>query len=305
MSMEITPSQIQERQFHDAFRGYSHEEVDLFLDEVAEAFERTYRENQTFHHRLKSLEEDLKTARATEDMLKRTLITAQKTAEEAVEEARSKAQSTIATADEKAQSTVSAAEEKAKKLIEDAESRAAGIVEDARRKQRELEVTLEGLKRFEQEYRARLEAFIQSQLQVLAEGPKAPSTPRPPSVSDTEFKAPPAPAKAPAPAEVSGKPAAPLSEEKPVAVKTAPPASPSKPSAPAPAEAVPSGRDQSWAVPPPLRREPHDKPEESLVRAGRTERAEDSERSTGPAERGVEEDREEETSIKKLFWGED
>lgn len=168
--MDLTPREIQEKQFHDVFRGYNHEEVDVFLDEVAEAFERTYRENQSFHHRLRDLEEQLKTARATEDMLKRTLITAQKTAEEAVDEARSRAQGLVAEAEKKSAEVVAAAEERAKQ-----------IVDEANGKQSDLETKLDGLRRFEQEYRTRLNAFIESQLQVLAEGPVAPAKPKPDS----------------------------------------------------------------------------------------------------------------------------
>ena len=161
--MDLTPREIQDKQFHDAFRGYSHEEVDMFLDEVALSFERVYRENQEFHHRIREMEEQLHQARATDEMLKKTLLTAQKTAEEAIEEAKQKAQGMVA-----------GAERKAQELIANAERRAQEIVGGAVDKQREIEVGLEGLKKFEGEYRARLQAFIESQLRVLEEGPVAP-----------------------------------------------------------------------------------------------------------------------------------
>jgi cell division initiation protein len=162
--VDLTPREIQDKQFHDAFRGYSHEEVDMFLDEVALSFERVYRENQEFHHRIREMEEQLHQARATDEMLKKTLLTAQKTAEEAIEEAKQKAQGMVA-----------GAERKAQELIANAERRAQEIVGGAMDKQREIEVGLEGLKKFEGEYRARLQAFIESQLRVLEEGPVAPT----------------------------------------------------------------------------------------------------------------------------------
>jgi cell division initiation protein len=161
--VDLTPREIQDKQFHDAFRGYSHEEVDMFLDEVGLSFERVYRENQEFSHRFREMEEQLHQARATDEMLKKTLLTAQKTAEEAIEEARQKAQGMVA-----------GAERKAQELIANAERRAQEIVGGAIDKQREIEVGLEGLKKFEGEYRARLQAFIESQLRVLEEGPVAP-----------------------------------------------------------------------------------------------------------------------------------
>lgn len=158
--MDLTPRHIQEKQFHDAFRGYNHEEVDMFLDEVADAFERVFRENQSLLHKFRQIEEQLGEAKGSEDMLKRMLLTAQKTAEEAIEEARSKAQGMVVAAERKAQETVA-----------NADRRGLEIVAEAQTKERELQVNLEGLKRFDAEYRARLKAFIESQLRVLGEGP--------------------------------------------------------------------------------------------------------------------------------------
>jgi cell division initiation protein len=202
--MDLTPREIQEKQFHDAFRGYDHEEVDIFLDQVTQAFERVYRENQNFHHRLKQLEEDLVAARGTEDMLKRTLLTAQKTAEEAIEEANAKAQGLVV-----------AAERRAQEMVAGAERRGQEIVSAAYAKERELQVSIEGQKKFEQEYRARLRAFIESQLTVLEEGPvatPAPATPAPvASPAETVTPAPmpvttPTPVATPAPAEAAPEP---------------------------------------------------------------------------------------------------
>lgn len=235
--MDLTPREIQEKQFHDVFRGYSHEEVDLFLDEVAESFDRVFRENQTFHHRLRELEEQLTTARATEDMLKRTLISAQKTAEEAVSEARVSAQETVAEA-----------ERSAAKVISDAERRAAEIVDNATRRGRELEVSVEGMKRFEQEYRARLQAFIESQLRVLNEGPVAPEMPSSmpartagPAKVDTEVR-PAGPAERrepPAGASVTPASAQPGVEGSPRLRETPRPAEPVRDTNPPPAPARP------------------------------------------------------------------
>lgn len=161
--MDLTPRDIQDKQFHDGFRGYNHEEVDMFLDDVALSFEKVFRENQTLHHRVQELEQQLSQAQGTEDMLKRTLLTAQKTAEEAVEEARQKAQGMITTAERRSQ-----------EIVATAERRSQEILAQAVNKEREMQVGLEGLKRFEAEYTARLRAFIESQLQVLEEGPAAP-----------------------------------------------------------------------------------------------------------------------------------
>lgn len=163
--MDLTPQDIQDKEFHDAFRGYSHEEVDLFLDDVAGAFERVYKENQEFHHRLRELEAQLTQARATEDMLKRTLLAAQKTADEAIEEARGKGRE-----------LVREAESKAREIVAAAERRAQEIVDAALAREREAEARLEELGGFEAEQRARLHAHVESlgaQLRMLETGPRA------------------------------------------------------------------------------------------------------------------------------------
>ena len=36
--MSLTPEDIQGKRFHDAFRGYNHEEVDVFLDGGSKGF---------------------------------------------------------------------------------------------------------------------------------------------------------------------------------------------------------------------------------------------------------------------------
>ena len=176
--MDITPREIQERQFHDAFRGYSHEEVDLFLDEVAAAFDRVYAQNQQFHHKLLEIEQELTQARGSEDMLKRMLVTAQETADKAVQEAREKAQGMVTSSESRANQIAEEAKAKAERLIAEAEARAEAIVAEAVSKERELQVSIETLKSFESEYRARILAFIESQLKQLGQPVPPPAFPQ-------------------------------------------------------------------------------------------------------------------------------
>ncbi|MGH2706591.1 MAG: DivIVA domain-containing protein [Actinomycetota bacterium] len=167
--MELTPKDIEDKQFHDSFRGYNHEEVDLFLDEMAESFARLQQEQHSLRQRLQELQEQLKQARGTEDMLKRTMLYAQRTAEDTVEEAKVKAQG-----------MVSAAERRSQEIIALAERRSQEIINAGAARERELDARVDGLRRFEQEYRERLQAFLESQLRVLSEGPAA-APPRAPA----------------------------------------------------------------------------------------------------------------------------
>jgi cell division initiation protein len=172
--MELTARDIHEKQFHDAWRGYNQEEVDDFLDRVAEVFDVMRRENNAFHNRVRELEQALTTSRETEEMLKKTLVSAQQAAEEA-----------IAKAQEKANAMVGEAEERAKRMNEETRQRLSGTEAEIRRRmldadrehtvrKRELDASIERLRSFEHELRARLQAFLQQQvrsLEALTEAP--------------------------------------------------------------------------------------------------------------------------------------
>ncbi|HEX3326162.1 MAG TPA: DivIVA domain-containing protein, partial [Actinomycetota bacterium] len=89
--MEVTAREIHDKEFHDAWRGYNQEEVDDFLDKIAETLDRLQRENVALQRRLGELDQTVSTSRTTEDMLKQTLVSAQQAAEEAIAKAKAKA----------------------------------------------------------------------------------------------------------------------------------------------------------------------------------------------------------------------
>lgn len=158
--MEMTPSSIQQKRFHDSFRGYDHEEVDVFLDEVADAFDAIYRENQETRIKIKRLEERLVEAEGTEDMLKRTLLAAQRTADDAVEEARAKAQEIL-----------EAAKAEASEIVAEAQNQGREIVTGARTEAESASQRADELKNFEAEYRAKLRQVIEGHLEELTAKP--------------------------------------------------------------------------------------------------------------------------------------
>lgn len=226
--MGMTPQEIQEKHFHDTFRGYSHEEVDLFLDEVAVAFERLYRENQSFMRRVVDLEEQLKRAQeaagsqpgrphesfeedpgVTESTLKRMLLIAQETADRAVQEAR-----------QRAREIQEQARARADEMMEHAERRVRELSSQRMEKEKELERAKEALRRFDQQYRASFRVFIESQLEALKDLPASPpggDLEMPAQPSSSALNASPPPLGVP-----EAPPAAPLGMET-VAMPTPPP----------------------------------------------------------------------------------
>lgn len=195
--MVMTPREIQEKQFHDAFRGYSHEEVDLFIDQVAEDYGKIYRENQGFNERLKELQEKVERAPAaggaaapaevarpaaappsaepprseSEDMLKRMLVTAQETADRAIQGARAKAQRMVDEAEARAREIEEQADALSASTLQDAQRRAGEMLKAATREEEDLRNRIEGMRTFERDFRNRLGAYIRSQLELLEKTP--------------------------------------------------------------------------------------------------------------------------------------
>lgn len=181
--MTLTPREIQEKQFHDAFRGYSHEEVDLFIDQVAESYEILYKENQTLSRRVEELKSGSGPLPApsqpapvpavspgrseSEDMLKRMLVTAQETADKAVAGAKAKAQMLVEEAEIKARRLEEQADAVSSTTLQDAQRRARDLLQAAQSEEKELRERIEGMRSFERDFRNRLAAFVRSQLELL------------------------------------------------------------------------------------------------------------------------------------------
>ena len=115
--MRITPMDIRKQQFTlKLFRGFDVQEVDAFLDEVADDYEKLVRENALLKEQLGALEERLRGVEDREKLLQETLITTQRVAEEMKESAR-----------REAQLTMREAELQADKLLEEARAEEAKI----------------------------------------------------------------------------------------------------------------------------------------------------------------------------------
>ena len=80
--MKITPLDIQQMVFKTGFRGYDKEEVNRFLEEIAETVEELNRENAVQREKIVFLEQQLTELKRTEATLSNTLVSAQSLAED-------------------------------------------------------------------------------------------------------------------------------------------------------------------------------------------------------------------------------
>ncbi len=81
--MRITSMDINNKEFKKGLRGYNADEVDEFLDKVAEEYEIIYKENSTLRERTSFLEEKLEHYAKIESTIQNTLLLAQNAAEQA------------------------------------------------------------------------------------------------------------------------------------------------------------------------------------------------------------------------------
>jgi cell division initiation protein len=90
--MRVSPADIRQQNFTVRFRGFDPQEVDAFLEDVAEDLEAALKENAFLREQLTVLEERTRGLTERERMLQETLVTTHRLAEEMKEAARREAE---------------------------------------------------------------------------------------------------------------------------------------------------------------------------------------------------------------------
>lgn len=96
--MPLTPLDIEQKTFRVALRGYAEDEVDAFLDEIVASIREYEQRLNEAMERIRVLEEQLEVNQESEERLKKTLMIAQRTADDVIRDARAEAQQIIADA---------------------------------------------------------------------------------------------------------------------------------------------------------------------------------------------------------------
>lgn len=142
--MTITPNEITNKEFKKGFRGYDIDDVDEFLEQVVEDYEKLYKENTTLKDKIVSLNDRIEHYSNLETTLQGTLVLAQTAAEQAKESSKREAEIIIKNAQETANDIVRKAEER--------------IIEI----NREYETTRQQFNMFKSRFKALLSAQIES-----------------------------------------------------------------------------------------------------------------------------------------------
>lgn len=141
----LTPLDIENKKFSKQLKGYNVEEVDDFLDELTLDYEKAYKESSEYKAKIEALTKDIEHYKNIEGTLQSTLVMAQSTAEEVKKVAR-----------QQADQIISDAKGSAQKSVDDLE-------QEIVLKQKELD----DLKKQIDIYKAKMEALLISQLELL------------------------------------------------------------------------------------------------------------------------------------------
>src|SRR5262245_39513970 len=93
--MKISPMEIQRQTFSKRLRGFDPEEVRTYLNLVAEELQQFQREHSALQQETTFLRSIVDEHRQREEILKNTLLTAQKVSEEIKETARKQSSATV------------------------------------------------------------------------------------------------------------------------------------------------------------------------------------------------------------------
>ena len=105
--MDLTPQDILNHEFNSKLKGFDPEEVKNFLIVISEAFEKIISEKEELKKELKRKNEELQKLKKREDVLRDTLIAAQKFSAEIKNNANKEAEILIREAELKAEDIIS------------------------------------------------------------------------------------------------------------------------------------------------------------------------------------------------------
>jgi cell division initiation protein len=141
----LTPLDIRKQEFRRAVRGFDVDEVETFLDMVAEQFETLLRERNRLNEEVLKVRTQLRDYQQVEKTLQETLMNAQQSISESRESSRREAEL----------------------IVREAELRAEEIIEDARNQLQQLKNELLLLRAEKASFVKRLKQLLQSQVELV------------------------------------------------------------------------------------------------------------------------------------------
>lgn len=143
--MKVSPFSIKKQEFNKTLRGYDKDEVQAFLDKLADEFETLQKENDALKKDLEQASNKLAEFRRIEKNLQDTLLKAQESSTKSIESTK----------------------KQASLMIKEAEIKASQILEKARENANEIRNAVISLREERDLLVANLKAIINSQARLL------------------------------------------------------------------------------------------------------------------------------------------
>jgi cell division initiation protein len=128
--MPLTPVELRHQELRRSLFGYKRAAVDRLMSEVADSFELVWRERADFADRIEALETELKRHQELEGLLRQTLVSAERAAQEVKERATREADVIVNEAHAEARSIKREAIAEKQRLMEEAH-RVRGLLRTA------------------------------------------------------------------------------------------------------------------------------------------------------------------------------
>ena len=136
--MRITSLEIKQHEFERSFRGYNVDEVNHFLGNIAQEWDRMLNELKMLKMQLDIAEKEASKLKEVEMTLIKTLKTAEDTSLKITETANKEASKTLEDANYNAKKAIEEADYRSRKTLEDANNLAKKVIEDANADARKL-----------------------------------------------------------------------------------------------------------------------------------------------------------------------
>jgi cell division initiation protein len=121
--MAIRPIDVRRKEFKSGFRGYEPNQVDDFLDAVADEFERNYTENQRMREEISSLRDRLQQFEDLEDSIRAALVHAEQASNDLRRAAAQEAEGIKQSAQREADFTIREAQSRSHQMLADSSAR--------------------------------------------------------------------------------------------------------------------------------------------------------------------------------------
>src|SRR5918994_6072313 len=151
--MPIRPIDVRRKEFRNGFRGYDANQVDDFLDAVADEFERTYTENSRLREEISSLRERLQQFEELEGSIRSALVHAEQAANDLRRTATWEAEDVRKSAAREADLTVREAQARAHQMLAESSARVERIQES-------YEALQEAKRTFTNDFRQLLKTYL-------------------------------------------------------------------------------------------------------------------------------------------------